>query len=307
MKESLLITKASGLKEPLDLSKLSGTLERLGLASQVAHEISQAVAESLPSQTTSDEILQRTLAELRRRDKKLAARYNLKRAIMDLGPTGFPFEHYVARILNAYGYETTVGQRVPGYCVVHEVDVVAKKGNRHIIIECKYHNDRGSASDLHVAMYTHARFLDIQARWEDQENSRRGQEAHFHEVWLVTNTRCTSDAIAYAQCHDVKILAWNFPPSSGADSGEASPSRSSLERVIEYKNLYPITVLPAVRPALRDALFAKNLYLASDLSALSPKALSQSAGLPINVAQRVVGEALALIAPNHKSQITNSK
>lgn len=279
MKESLLITKASGLKEPLDLSKLSGTLERLGLAGQVAHEISRAVAESLPRQATSDEILQRTLAELRRRDKKLAARYNLKRAIMNLGPTGFPFEHYVARVLRAYDYEAVVGQRVPGYCVVHEVDVVAKKGNRHIIIECKYHNDRGSASDLHVAMYTHARFLDIEARWEDQENARRGQEAHFHEVWLVTNTRCTSDALAYAQCHDVKILAWNFPNGEG------------LETWIERKGLYPITILPAVRPALRDALFGKNLYLVSELAALTPKALAQSAGLPMNVAQKVVSEA----------------
>jgi len=54
-------------------------------------------------------------------------RYALKRVTMKLGPAGFVFERYVVRTLESYGYATEVGKHVLGYCVMHEIDVSAKK------------------------------------------------------------------------------------------------------------------------------------------------------------------------------------
>ena len=46
---------------------------------------------------------------------------------MDLGPTGYPFEDYVAEILKTEGYQTQVRQVLEGNCVSHEIDVIAQK------------------------------------------------------------------------------------------------------------------------------------------------------------------------------------
>jgi len=49
--------------------------------------------------------------------------------------------------------------------------------------------------------------------------------------WLVTNTRCTSDAIQYAECVGLRIMSWRYP------------ATGSLEKMIEEKRLYPATIL----------------------------------------------------------------
>ncbi|GAI02479.1 unnamed protein product, partial [marine sediment metagenome] len=59
---------------------------------------------------------------------------------MDMGPEGFVFEKYIAKILREYGFITEVGRILNGHCVNHEVDVIAKKENQVCMIECKYHN-----------------------------------------------------------------------------------------------------------------------------------------------------------------------
>ena len=110
---------------------------------------------------------------------------------MGLGPTGFPFEKYIAEILKEYGYATKVGEVVKGYCVSHEVDVIAQKGKECFMIECKYHNKRGRRLDVKVAMYIYARFLDIKRAQEKIKEHKK----HFHQAWLVTNTKCTREAI----------------------------------------------------------------------------------------------------------------
>ena len=45
---------------------------------------------------------------------------------MELGPSGFPFEKLVGKILEQEGFETRVGVIVQGNCVQHEVDVIAR-------------------------------------------------------------------------------------------------------------------------------------------------------------------------------------
>jgi hypothetical protein len=76
-----------------------------------------------------------------------------------------------------------------------EVDVLAKKGNEHFIMDCKYHSEGGKPADVKVALYIHSRFNDIKKALE--LSPEHGQAVH--QGWLVT-TRCTTDAIQYAEC-----------------------------------------------------------------------------------------------------------
>jgi Holliday junction resolvase-like predicted endonuclease len=59
-----------------------------------------------------------------------------------LGPAGFFFEKYIAKLFQSEGYETLTNLLLQGKCVSHEVDVVVRKNNYLTMIECKFHEMR---------------------------------------------------------------------------------------------------------------------------------------------------------------------
>jgi hypothetical protein len=170
---------------------------------------------------------------------------------MDLGPQGFVFERFMAKVLSEYGYETKVGQIIKGCCVDHEVDVVARRDNLVFFLECKYHNDKGTYSDVKTALYVHARFMDIEKACRKQPGG-----ADHYQGWLVTNTKATRDAIKYASCVKLKILAWQYPEDE------------NLQYYIENKRLYPISILPSIKGAHKEILFGAGIILVQDLIAV---------------------------------------
>ncbi len=279
------IVKASGEVEAFSRDKLQHSLEKAGVSAEVAKGVCDRVEEQLPERAASEEVLEITLRELRRYNVAAASRYNLKRAIMELGPTGYPFEDYVAGIMNAYGYTTKVGELVQGFCIEHEVDVLAEKNDGgRAMVEAKYHNDRGTKSDVQVALYTHARFLDIRKAWIEKEGRDSGdaEEKRFYDLWLVTNTKCTHDATAYAECNDFTVISWGYPEGN------------SLQEMIERKGLYPITMLPSMQRNWRDALFNRHITLASDIARMELKEFRHESGLDEHTAQTLYEEAQQL-------------
>ncbi|MDP3794915.1 MAG: restriction endonuclease [bacterium] len=270
MSRSLTITKADGIEAPYRREQLMESLIRSGASAPTAEKIAAAVeAQLLPGMSTR-KIWTMAHQLLRRVERASALRYGLKRAIMNLGPTGFPFEKYLAAVLKAYGYDVSVGVVVPGACVSHEIDVIARKDREHYLIEAKYHNQPGLRSDVKVALYVHARFLDICANWA----SRPEHAGEFHQAWLVTNTKCTRDAVQYAECAGLKVLSWRHPSSGG------------LEKMIEDKALYPITILP-LHGAIKTKLVAANVMLVKDLCDSNLKELSLQWNIPLGDLERL--------------------
>ena len=279
------IIKASGNKEKFSKEKLYRSLKRVGARGSLAEKVSKEITEKASDEMSSEKILEQVISCLKKENPILAARYNLKRAIMELGPTGFPFEKYVADILKEYGYKTKVGSTVKGSCVSHEIDIIAKKylvkagqEKKHFMIECKYHNRGGRRSDVKVALYTYARFLDVKKAWEKIP----GHQNLFHQAWLVTNTKCTSEAIRYARCVGLKIISWRYP------------KNESLECLIEKKGLYPITILSSLTRHTKEKLAEKGLMLAKDLLKYSTSDLVRLVDLQSNIIQKLQKEAKEL-------------
>ncbi|MDO8424851.1 MAG: restriction endonuclease [bacterium] len=268
------IIKASGEKEEFSQEKINQSLKRAGVENALAQKITNEISKKAHPGMGSSEIFKEVFSSLKKEEPIAALRYNLKKAIMDLGPTGFPFEKYIAKILEEYGYNTEVGRLVRGHCVTHEVDVVARKGDQHFMVECKYHNSQGIHSDVKVALYTQARFLDIKQVWEEMP----GHKYFFHQAWLVTNTKCTSQAVRYANCVGLKIVSWRYP------------KEESLERLIEKKNLYPVTILSLPR-FFKEQLIQNNIVLVKDLLRYTPQNLSNMIKLRLGVASRIQREA----------------
>jgi hypothetical protein len=202
-------------------------------------------------------------------------RYSIKRAIYALGPAGYQFEQYFARILKEYGYVVEVNKILNGYCVSHEVDVFAVKDNAGLVIECKYHSDGGIPTDVKTALYIHSRFADIKKAFDSAPvNSFR-----ILEGWLVTNTRCSSDAIKFAECMGLRIVSWRYPQKEG------------LEKMIEDKRLYPVTILTSVKRNILDILFRNKFILAKDIADMDQQTFVAKSGLDIDIARILKREA----------------
>lgn len=273
MKISIL--KASGQPEDFDITKLVNSLIRAGAPADVAEDIAREVATKILPSMRTKEIYRRAKKLLRRYNVATGMRYSLKKAISDLGPSGYPFERYVARILKEHGYSVEVGRIIEGYCVTHEVDVLAKNGDKHFVIECKYHSNGGKPTDVKVALYIHSRFNDIKKASELSP----GHKQEVHQGWLVTNTRCTTDAIRYAECVGLRIISWRYPRTG------------SLEKMIEEKRLYPLTVLPSARRKFLEVLFRNDFILAQDIADSDEESFLRKSGIDLKTARALKREA----------------
>lgn len=256
----MYVVKASGEREEFNAEKIRNTCLRAGASRKLADEIVEEVEKRAYDGITTKKILNLTL-RLLRKEPRAATRYDLKRAIMSLGPAGFPFEEFTAEALRNYGYKTTVGRILKGKCISHEVDIVAEKGNERYLIECKYHNAPGIHTDLKVVMYSYARFLDL--------------DESFDQAWLICNTKCSRDARKYAKCVGLKITSWRYP------------GKESLEKMIERKKLYPVTILRSVTGFTKDRLFQAKIMLAKDLLDYGLEDLKRVTGLPENTLNKI--------------------
>ncbi|HQW86136.1 MAG TPA: restriction endonuclease [Flavobacteriales bacterium] len=259
MPSPLLITKADGSMAPFDAEKLTASLRRSGADEDTASQVVQALLPRIVSGLTTHKLYRMAFQLLRKRSRGSAARYRLKQAILDLGPSGFPFERFVGRILEHDGYAVRVGVLVEGRCVQHEVDVVAEKGVQHFLVECKYHNTPGRVCDVKVPLYIKARFDDVAERWRDLP----GNGDRFTQGWLVTNTRFTADAMRYGQCAGLRMLSWD------------QPAQGSLKHRIDRSGLYPLTCLSSLTKAEKERLLAGGLVLVRDVME-RPEALSEA-------------------------------
>lgn len=243
------VIKGTGEVEEFSEYKFNHSLKQAGVDKDTRQEIIEIVTKDIDKHIDTDEIHQKALSFLLEHDPASAARYNLRQAIMQLGPTGFPFEGYVAAILAKQGYQTETNQIVHGKCATHEVDVIAYQKSQRYMIECKYHNARGTRSDIKTALYIWARFEDIHEAWS---KSKKISE-RFHHAWLVTNTKVTSDAEQYAKCRGLHVVSWY------------RPYRNSLKDMIVNNGMWPITCLNSLSNDLKQELISRQIVLCSDL------------------------------------------
>lgn len=247
--EPIYVLKADGTKEPFDEKKLEFSLKRAGASTQATRDIINHVYGHLKQDITTHNIYKHAFELLHKEEKPIAIKYSLKKAISELGPSGFPFEDFVAEIFRGKGYEAMTGQVVKGFCVAHEVDVVAWNDKQLIMVEAKFHNEGGTKSDLKVILYVKARFDDLR-----KMKFNYGKERELDEAWLVTNTKFTSTAIEYGSCQGgIRMIGWNYPPVG------------NLHDLILESKLHPITCLASLNGREKKELLDKGIVLCKTL------------------------------------------
>jgi len=256
-KNRIYVIKANGQRVPFDHHKVEATCIRAGASKKLANFVSNKVYHQIRNGMSTRKIYKLVLRALTsdKHGKIVKHRYRLKESIMLMGPAGFQFENYTARILQEYGYEIrSLRTEFDGICVQHEVDIAAnsKDNNKRYMIECKYHNISGIFTGLKESLYTHARFLDL--------------NSHFDKEMLVCNTKVSKEVITYATCIGQEVISWRYPPDK------------SLEKMIEEKDLYPLTLLPLSEREL-SAFSVNNLVLVKDLIMTDINHLSVKTGI----------------------------
>lgn len=245
----LLIKKASGKEEPFSFDKLMLSLKKSGAHDDEINAVMQAIKEQKPE--TTQEIHRICFETLKNMRTPIAARYNLKRALMELGPAGFTFEQFISRLFTAMGYSTQTGIIIQGLCTEHEVDILLSKDNHHSMVECKFHNRPGLKSDVKIPLYIKARFDDIHEACE--QKNQNDTHHQINEAWLVCNTAFTSRAIQYGYCRSIKLLSWNHPINHG------------LAYLIEHYGIHPITALTTLSTLQKTELIKHDIVLCKDL------------------------------------------
>ena len=237
------VKKRDGRLEEFSGEKIIRTCLRAGASRKVAEKVAEEVEKRIYDGISTDEVLEMVIELLLQQEYREGRRYDLKRSILRLGPAGFAFEKFVARLLEEYGYMTRTNVVIDGRCVKQEIDVVAERDGRKYMIECKFHN-MPIYTGLKEVMYTYARFLDV-------------VDAGFASPWIFTNTRFSEDAKIYAKCRGIRLTGWKYPEGEG------------IETLLEDKHLYPITILRVNRETINKAInngfvFCKDVVKAGE-------------------------------------------
>lgn len=247
--KEITIRKASGKEEYFSFQKLRNSL----LRSHASHDEAEGILNILKSKIydgiSTKKIYSEAFRLLKRQSPHFASRYALKKGIMELGPSGFPFEKFIGELFKYEGYKTEVGKILQGRCVTHEIDVICKKDDLIMLIECKYKNQASVSVDVKVPLYIHSRFQDL------LENNLLAKPTTNFKGWIVTNSRFTDDALTYGNCRNIQLLGWDYP------------FKNSLKNRIDESCLYPVTCLSTITINEKKWFLEKGIVLVSEICA----------------------------------------
>lgn len=277
MNHLISIVKSDGTRQLFEEEKLRSSLRRVGAQDEIVEEIIDEVEKTMRDGMTTEEIYRRAFVLLKKRSHNVAVKYSIRRALIELGPDGFPFEKFVSRVFQSWGYQTITDQTVLGRCISHEVDVVGWTKEKLVMVEAKFHHEFGLRSDSKVALYINARREDLAETYFDYGGIKR----KIDEFWLVTNTKFTDQAITYGECNGLKMLGWNYPV------------HGNLHEIIEKNGLHPITCITSLNYQQKKDLVGRNIITCTDLIK-QPQALD-SVGVKGPDAEKVINEARIII------------
>src|SRR5574344_727153 len=267
-----LILKHSGEMEAFSEEKLANSLRRSGADEATIEFVLSDVKSALFEGMSTKRIYDMAFALLRKSKLGHAARYRLKKAMMEMGPTGYPFEYFIGEVFKLKGFQTEIGQVLQGHCVTHEVDVLATKGNQEHFVECKYYQSTGKNANVQVPMYIRSRVDDLIKFRKELPQFKDYQ----FQGWVATNTRFTGDAISFGECTGLNLLSWDYPVNKG------------LKEIIDAEHIFPITVLTRMLNAEKHQLMDQGIVLCRQIMN-NPEVL-ESIGMPPNRQQKIYDE-----------------
>lgn len=279
----VMVVKANGLEEPFVRSKLDASLARTGAPHAVVKRVVDDIVAELEDGMTTAEIYRKAFRDLKKLRRASAAQYSMRKAIADLGPSGFPFEQFLSQIMLRKGYTTETNVTVRGGCIDHEIDVVAYNDTELIFIEAKFHNDYRVKTDAKDILYVKARFDDLRVH-DGYEFG--GKKRKMTDGWLVTNTKFTKSAVDFAECNLMHLVGWDYPPMKG-----------NLHTLIDETHLNPMTCLTTLSSAQKRLLLERDIVLLETIEQYPDKL--DELGVSEDKKKEILNEARQVLETGH--------
>ena len=232
-----------------EISKLENSLRNSGAGEQSLKRVLETILPKCFDGITTGELYRMAFEELKKISNSVAARYSLKKALLELGPAGFYFEQWIARVFQNIGYKTETGQLIKGHAVTHEADVIAKKDDKTYWVECKFRNAEDTKISVTTPMYVLSRIKDI----SNIQYNLFGTKTEFTAGWLITNTYFTKDSVAFSEYYGLRLLSWDYPKDK------------NIKSLVNQNALYPITCLTTLDGKQKQKLLEEKCVLAKEL------------------------------------------
>lgn len=243
------IKNNAGETVEFEISKLENSLRNSGAGEQSLKRVLETILPKCFDGITTGELYRMAFEELKKISNSVAARYSLKKALLELGPAGFYFEQWIARVFQNIGYKTETGQLIKGHAVTHEADVIAKKDDKTYWVECKFRNAEDTKISVTTPMYVLSRIKDI----SNIQYNLFGTKTEFTDGWLITNTYFTKDSIAFSEYYGLRLLSWDYPKDK------------NIKSLVDQNALYPITCLTTLDGKQKQKLLEEKCVLAKEL------------------------------------------
>ncbi|HLV45477.1 MAG TPA: restriction endonuclease [Flavobacterium sp.] len=246
---NIKVKKQDGELTPFNATSLRKSLLQSGASETEADLVYEKVTQDMYDGIGTKELYGRAFAELKKVRRSFAARYSLKAAIKQLGPEGYHFEKWIAKIFQKQGMDAVTSQTLQGCAVTHEVDVLAAKNDELWICECKFRNDDSAKIGVTTPMYFLSRFNDLKPNTFDYF----GKQLRPAYGCLITNAHFTSDSIDFANYYAVELLSWSYPEDR------------NIKSLTEKFGLYPITCLTTLNEMQKQMMLSKNCLLVREI------------------------------------------
>lgn len=243
------LRKDNGEETVFDANRFKASLLKSGAPEEQVDRVQKEILAKMYEGMSTRQLYQWAHELLRNYSNAYAARYSLKKALMELGPAGYYFEKWIAKFLEHMGYRTLHSRHITGHAVTHEADVIAEKGGELVWIECKFRNTGETRISVTTPMYVLSRVKDI----SDKKYRLWEEEMEFTSGMLVTNSYFTQDSIDFSKYYGLELLSWDYP------------AGHSLKNLIDQKALYPITCLTTFDKEQVAALLKRNIILVKEL------------------------------------------
>ncbi len=243
------VKKHSGELVTFNPESLKNSLRKSGANAQQVEEVFERILSEMYEGITTRLLYEKAFAYLKQYRRAFAAKYSLKKALRDLGPSGFYFEKWVCSLMQYLGYQSISGQTLQGHAVTHEIDVIAIKDEDFNIVECKLRNDPEAKISVTTPMYFLSRMKDV-------------SDIHYHyfnksriitKGWIITNAYFTKDALDFGAFYGIEMLSWDYPQDK------------AIKNLTDDGNLYPITCLTVLKDIQKMLLLDNNIILVQSL------------------------------------------
>jgi hypothetical protein len=224
------VIKFDGREQDFNKQKIIRTCLRMHATPKIAKKVADKIAEQAYDGITTKKIMQMIFAYLRKERPEFKHVADLRAAISALRPKP-DFEKFIAQLLRAHGYKVKTNRIVNGRCIDHEIDSIAEKGKDIIYVEVKHHYKPHTYTGLGY-------FLEANSTFEDMVDGygTGANKIKFNKSLIISNTKLSAHAKRYADCRKIMYIGWK------------APAKRGLERMIEEKCLYPITMIRGIDP-----------------------------------------------------------